>query len=986
MNKKIKKLINNPKAYFYDYFRKQVRNHPHGVITFAIRTIFANAKTDLGYGKEINMYLKIGELNQAEKICLEGLMVVPKAIRPYVQYAEISMLKNDFEEAIKRWNKIIEQFPNKAEGYAGEARTYARLGDFEHDEILCRTRIKNMPHEFWPYIELAEISMRQGEFNEAIIRWKDVRKRFPDKAIGYIRASIAYCEIERFQDAENLCKRCLDIFPNDIRAFIEYAEISMRKKDYNEALSRWQIVRNRFPNKAPGYIRASNTYCALERFQDAIVMCKTCMESVPKDISSVIEYAEISMRKKDFKEALTRWGDLRERYPNQAQGYVRASIANCEIEKFLEAENLCRQCMEILPNDVSAFAEFAEISMRKCNYEEATNRWKIVVDKFQYELAGYRGLATTYFKRNELFKAEEVVQLAINTIKTPKWRIDLYYLLTAILIEQGGRGDDLINVFKHIACYNKSITHERFYGAICGWGIRLFKLGNIKKSNKEINFILNILLNQQIKNNKATVWLNRLHEAVAVNEFSKIYDLRDFIDAVVIDGHLDSLVSKLAFSKTSTNDRIDAHFQILEMRCFIFNTKLCALHDQNQRCLYSACEKFIKEDKYKELSKFELYDFVLICIFSNQNMADDFIKLLSQKYSKENIAESDPMGFLCKRHLNRTKLVNNLHKTIISNKSHKLNIAVCISGQLRGYKDNLFDLVQALELESHNYKVFVHTWRNIGLNFPTRMAVAKRTFSGSFLEAYISCFKKYNNLDSYLKDNYKNFYNLISESSFVSEDELKNYYNTPHVIVEDDESGEFESFSNSQKMYYKILAAHHLAKQDEVEFDLEIRIRPDLHIIPKEHIDLFEVYKRSKNNASVFTARGLSRFSTYLKSYFTIDDFFAIGTTQIMDIYADTYKNILERAKNNTYDCIYEYAGGRPLRDNILYNGIHVEQFLGIKNVIEVKVPFKNPTISIHDIYSALCLDVDSRPSCDSDKYLLEACKKDMKDTINKNI
>lgn len=57
MNKKIRKLFNNPKAYFYDYFRKQIRNNPKGLVSIAVKVSFANAKTDLGYGKEIRRYL-----------------------------------------------------------------------------------------------------------------------------------------------------------------------------------------------------------------------------------------------------------------------------------------------------------------------------------------------------------------------------------------------------------------------------------------------------------------------------------------------------------------------------------------------------------------------------------------------------------------------------------------------------------------------------------------------------------------------------------------------------------------------------------------------------------------------------------------------------------------------------------------------------------------------------------------------------------------
>lgn len=101
------------------------------------------------------------------------------------------MRKGKFMEDTRRWQIVFEKFLYKAEGYAGEARAYAAIGDFEQVEKLCRNGIKSMPQEFWPYIELAEISMRQRDFNEAINRWVTVRNKFPDKVPGYTRASTA---------------------------------------------------------------------------------------------------------------------------------------------------------------------------------------------------------------------------------------------------------------------------------------------------------------------------------------------------------------------------------------------------------------------------------------------------------------------------------------------------------------------------------------------------------------------------------------------------------------------------------------------------------------------------------------------------------------------------------------------------------------------------------------------------------------------------
>ena len=329
MNKKLKKLFNNPKAYFHDYFRKQIRHHPKGIVSLAVKVVFANAKTDLGYGNEIRKYLRQGKLEQAERICIEGMGVVPKAIRPHVLYAEIGMRRQDFNEAKERWKSVADKFPNKAEGYAGEARAYAALGDFENDEKLCRSSIELMPQELWPYIELAEISMRQSDFSEALKRWDTVREKFPNKVPGYVRASVACCSLKKFAEAEELCRECMRVAPEDYRPYAEYAEVSLRQGYFDEGLKRCQTVRERFPGRADGYVRAAWAYMEMLEYAKAEDLCRKSMEVAPKDIRSFAEYAEISMRKGDFKEASNRWEIVRDKFPHRINGYIGGGQGIC---------------------------------------------------------------------------------------------------------------------------------------------------------------------------------------------------------------------------------------------------------------------------------------------------------------------------------------------------------------------------------------------------------------------------------------------------------------------------------------------------------------------------------------------------------------------------------------------------------------------------------------------------------------------------------
>ena len=1051
MNKKIRKLINNPKAYFYDYFRKQIRNNPKGPVSIATRIAFAHAKTDLGYGKEIRRYLKEGNLDFAERICLEGMSVVPRAIRPYIIYAEISMRKGGggyFKEAIRRWKTVAEKFPNKPEGYAGEERAYVAMGDFEHAEVLCKNSIKNMPQELWPYIELAEISMRQGDFSEALRRWATVREKFPNKVPGYVRASVACCSLEKFAEAEEFCRECMRVAPGDYRPYAEYAEVSLRQGDFDEGLERCQTVRERFPGRADGYVRAAWAYMEMHDYAKADDFCRQSMEAAPKDIRSFSEYAEICMRQRDFYGALERWSVVREKFPKNALGYVRGSVAYCELENFTEAEKLCKKCMDAVPNDIrtfaeyaeislrqgdfptaverwntvretfpresagyirgayaysqikdfsraeelcrnymeinpsniSSFTEYAEISVRKSNFKDAANRWRIVRDKFPEMPHGYLGEARTYIEQRDLVQAEKIINQGIGEFQNRiKECIKLYFLLITVLMYQNDRDSDLLSCFKQILYKDKFIIfNSKYYGLLIRFGNHLITTGEENKNSKSaFEFVILQLLRQHIDNSQTAVWI---HSIYLTHFFKDRTHIQNAIDGVIKNYDIRNLISRLALSHSDEQDKIEAHLQLIERFCFIFNIKLCVFNN-NQTLLAKACEIAIKNSKYIKFDKYQLFEFVRTCVFANQNMADDFIELLFKEYGKLNLPESNPIGLLCHRFVNRKKLLKQTIQYPVdhTSKTKSLNIAVCISGQLRGFKDNLSDLIEALDLRQHNYKVFVHTWKNIGLKFNGNANSAKRTFSGEFLSAYIKCIQRVNNPETFLKENYPNFYRKIVSGQNISETFLKEYYGAHQVVIEDDEEEPFTSFTNAKKMHYKIYAAHELAEQDDTVFDLEIRIRPDLHICKKEDVDLVEIYRRSINNASIFTPRGISGLTTHLPGYhFSIDDTFAIGAFDVMKIYADSYTELFNRQKKRTYACHYQFAGHQTIENNLFFNGVHIEPFLAIKNVMEIYPAFKNPSISKNDIYTALCRDVETRNQTADDVYLLDALKKDI--------
>lgn len=164
----------------------------------------------------------------------------------------------------------------------------------------------------------------------------------------------------------------------------------------------------------------------------------------------------------------------------------------------------------------------------------------------------------------------------------------------------------------------------------------------------------------------------------------------------------------------------------------------------------------------------------------------------------------------------------------------KPRLALCISGQLRGFKEAW--PVTAKAFERFDYDVFVTSWDNF--NVSTRRAQLSRYLPRLVLDGIPSFVTDINQFEHFLP----NAYNFITRSKKeFSSDEIIEIYNPKDYSFENEI--EFESrykmypgmspynSLNQAKMYYGIYRSAYLANQysknNGIKYDLMVRLRHD---------------------------------------------------------------------------------------------------------------------------------------------------------------
>lgn len=154
----------------------------------------------------------------------------------------------------------------------------------------------------------------------------------------------------------------------------------------------------------------------------------------------------------------------------------------------------------------------------------------------------------------------------------------------------------------------------------------------------------------------------------------------------------------------------------------------------------------------------------------------------------------------------------------------KPKVALCVSGQLRGFRQSLASWQRTL-LPGIDGTFFIHSWQRIGRAQP----VPNRSilpFDGERFSAEYRAIAIELGLEA-MTERYPALFTELAESGVVDEASLSDLYRTPHVRLENDEEPRFAAWPNPEKMHRKIESSFDMAAASGEEFDLVIRLRPD---------------------------------------------------------------------------------------------------------------------------------------------------------------
>jgi hypothetical protein len=244
-------------------------------------------------------------------------------------------------------------------------------------------------------------------------------------------------------------------------------------------------------------------------------------------------------------------------------------------------------------------------------------------------------------------------------------------------------------------------------------------------------------------------------------------------------------------------------------------------------------------------------------------------------------------------------------------------IALCISGQLRGYHA-AYPTWQRGLLVGADLRTYVHSWHKIGRSggepFRAYLPFAGETFRETYRrEALTAGFET-------MVARQPALFAGLRQGGIVDGAALRAFYGTDHVQLDDDGGAPFAGWSNSRKMHHKIAAAHAMAMADDADVDLVLRLRPDkaLGLRAFGWSDL----QAATGDRCLFTDFAMGHQYGAL----FIGDQVAIGAPAAMGVYAGTAETGPELYAAGLFRAPDDFVGHVSLAMTCWHAGIRVER------------------------------------------------------------
>jgi hypothetical protein len=150
-----------------------------------------------------------------------------------VKRAWLAYQKDDFVEAVARWERLRVLMPSNPVGFSAAVSALQKLRHFTEADALSTEGMRRFPHDMTIFANHAWTAHHARDWPEAAERWNCVRNHFPTVILGYQKEAVTLLRMKKYPEAEHVISLGLAVCPHDTELLDARAECARLSSKQN---------------------------------------------------------------------------------------------------------------------------------------------------------------------------------------------------------------------------------------------------------------------------------------------------------------------------------------------------------------------------------------------------------------------------------------------------------------------------------------------------------------------------------------------------------------------------------------------------------------------------------------------------------------------------------------------------------------------------------------------------------------------------------
>jgi tetratricopeptide (TPR) repeat protein len=721
-----------------------------------------------------------------------------------------------------------------------------------------------------------------GDHAKALELLEALRAEVPDRPEPFLSAANLLRDLGRLDAADAILLQGQQNILWEPLLFSDYARIAEARHDWPEALRRWQMMRERLPTYGQGYAGGAAALRTVRQYEQADALLIEGQRLLPKEPGMFLDYPRAAEARGDWNEALRRWEAAAERFPHHWLSHSGRMLALIALGRLQEADALGERAVVQFPGDLHIYLAWAECAARQHNPELAAERYRSGIEHNPSHVPIRYFLIEQLALLDRRGEARDVIDEALAkwpsdsalirhkvTLALRDKQFDTAWSACETLRRDTPGGAPMLRnlalaIFReqppdHIALEVLSVLVAEPDTGDQNW---LPMVAHLPEGSPPFfAWVKSCLENQEYENESPALIMLKSMSGFQFSDADILSHIRTFVAAgrIPLSARIFSIFYYI--TKPGEKERIGRMFQAYLAEefskpadpsafdparfasCLIFAT---VFSERAHRMLIRRAQSVVGPDDTPDTTA---------CF----DQPWDIVRSIAARFPRDVPVEAP---------------------SIIRGRDRRLRIALCISGQLRGYREARTSW-SCLGLDAHHITTFVHTWREVGQNWARIWDFLAH--DSRMIDSIVKLGP------AWIRLNYPALGQAIDTAmaagAEVTDEQLRDFYGTDLVWVEDDRQPQFLGKSNTWKMHYKMDRAHRCALSTKADFDLHIKIRPDQLLRRYVEIDWHDLSVSAHAEKLIYADRPYELTAEIVK----LADQFIVGTPETMGLYTGVF-------------------------------------------------------------------------------------------------